>query len=356
MIDRRTMLVSTVATVVAGGTSARAQTQTIKLTASAGHPPGFLWVRVMEEFFIPEVDRRLAAAGKYKIEWTKAWGGTLAKVGQESVAIKDGVSDIGWVGTLFEAARFPLQNVTYYAPFGSTDVALVSKIITDLQNKHPAMADAWNKNNLVYLSGASLDTYQIFTTFPIKTLDDLKGRKISAPGTAANWVKDTGAVAVGGNLNTYFEDIKSGASEGALAFVTGGFPARLHEVTKHVTRINIGAMYAGGIIMNRRRFTGLPPEVQQVLREVGGQYADRFAKLEMETAATFERRMTEAGVTFSDIAPAERKRWADALPDIGRIWAADLESKQRLPARAVLTDYMAALKSAGVDLPRDWGK
>jgi TRAP-type transport system periplasmic protein len=179
--------------------------QTIKITMSAGHPPAFLWVRALEEFFIPEVDKRLAAAGgKYKIEWTRAWAGTLAKVGQESVAIKDGISDMGFVGTLFEAARFPLQNVTYYTPFGSDDIALVSKIIADLQNKHPAMEEAWSKNNLVYLAGASLDTYQIFTTFPIKSIEDLKGRKVSAPGTAANWLNGTGAIAVGGNLNTYF--------------------------------------------------------------------------------------------------------------------------------------------------------
>ncbi len=338
------------------GAPASAQ-QTIKLTISSGHPPAFMWVRVLEEFFIPEIDKRLAAGGgKYKIEWTRAWAGTLAKVGQESVAIKDGISDVGFVGTLFEAARFPLQNVTYYTPFGTNDVALISRIITELQDKHPAMADAWSKNNLLYLAGASLDSYQIFTTFPIKSIDDLKGRKISAPGTAANWVNGTGAIAVGGNLNTYFEDIKSGASEGALAFVTGGFAARLHEVAKYATRINIGAMYAGGIIMNKRRFDSMPAEVQKTFREVGAEYAVRFAKLETDTAAALEKKMAEAGMTFNDLAPAERKRWADALPSIGKIWAADLKTKQNLPADAVLVDYMAALKKAGVEVPRDWAK
>jgi len=37
--------------------------QTIRLTAAAGHPPVFLWVKLVDEFFIPEVDKRLAAAG-----------------------------------------------------------------------------------------------------------------------------------------------------------------------------------------------------------------------------------------------------------------------------------------------------
>ena len=331
--------------------------QTIKLTISAGHPPAFLWVKVLDEFFIPEIERRLAAAGgRHKVEWTKAWAGTLAKSGQESVAIKDGVSDLGFAGTLFEGARFPLQNVTYYTPLGTDNISLISRLIAELQDKHPAMGEAWTKNNLVYLGGASLDTYQIFTTFPIKSIDDLNGRKVSAPGTAANWIKGTGAVAVGGNLTTYFEDIKAGASQGALAFITGGWPAKLHEVAPHVTRVNFGAMYAGGVIMNKRRFDALPPDLQKIFREVGAEYAERFAKLEADTAAAFEERMKTAGVKFADLSPAERKRWADALPDIGRIWANDLESKQKLPASAVLNDYMDGLKRAGVEVPRDWSK
>jgi TRAP-type C4-dicarboxylate transport system substrate-binding protein len=115
-------------------------------------------------------------------------------------------------------------------------------------------------------------------------------------------------------------------------------------------------MYAGGIIMNKRRFDSMPPEVQKVFRDVGDEYAIRFAKLETDTAAALEKKMTDAGVTFTDLAPAERKRWADALPDIGKIWAADLETKQKLPAKAVLSDYMAALKAAGYDSPRNWAQ
>ncbi|MBK8008840.1 MAG: C4-dicarboxylate TRAP transporter substrate-binding protein [Rhizobiales bacterium] len=341
---------------LAAASPASAQ-QTIKITMSAGHPPAFLWVRVLEEFFAPEVDKRLAAAGnKYKIDWTKAWAGTLAKVGSESVAIKDGISDMGFVGTLFEGARFPLQNVTFYAPFGTNDVLLTSSIIAELQQKHPQMLEAWTKNNLVYLGGASLDSYQLFTTFPVKSLDDLKGRKVSAPGTAANWINGTGAVAVGGNLSTYFEDIKAGASEGALAFITGAWPAKLHEVAPYVTRVNIGAMYAGGIVMNKRKFDSLPPEVQKIFREVGAEFAVRFSKLEVDTAAALEKRMKDSGAKFYDLDAATRKKWAEALPDIGKIWAKDLQDKQKLPANAVLQDYMQLLRKANADLPRDWSK
>ncbi len=46
-----------IATLLAAtGLAAPAQAQqTMKLTAAAGHPPVFLWVKLIDEFFMPEV-------------------------------------------------------------------------------------------------------------------------------------------------------------------------------------------------------------------------------------------------------------------------------------------------------------
>ena len=228
--------------------------QVIKMSVAAGHPPVFLWVKLTDEVFIPEVDKRLAAAGgKYKIDWTKAWGGTLMKLGTESKGVADGVADIAIVSTIFEAAKFPLQNVTYYTPFGSDDVGVINQTMLDLQKSIPAMADAWTKNGLVFLNGMALDSYHIWTKFPVTRIEDLQGKKLSAPGPSANWVKGTGAVAVAGSLNSYYEDIKSGVSDGALVFATGAWGAKLHEVAPYITKVNFGAMFAGGLAMNKCR-------------------------------------------------------------------------------------------------------
>ncbi|MCU0897526.1 MAG: C4-dicarboxylate TRAP transporter substrate-binding protein [Burkholderiales bacterium] len=327
--------------------------QTIKLTVAAGHPPAFLWVKMMDEFFIPEIDRRLAASGKYKIAWTKAYGGTLAKLGAESVAIKDGVADLGFVSTIFEASRFPLQNVSYYAPFGSDQILVVTRITGDLQRKVPAMADAWTKANLVYLGGAALDGYQIWSNFPIRSVDDIKGKKLSAPGPSANWIKGTGAVAVAGSLTTYYEDIKSGVSDGALTFATGAGAARLGEVAPYITLVNFGSMYAGGLAVNKKRFDGFPPEVQKAFRDAGAEYAIRFANEQTIRAVEVLKQMQAAGAKVYELPPAERKRWADTLPPIGKAWGAEMQSKG-LPATDVLQGYMQLQREAGVNIVRDW--
>jgi len=338
---------------MAAAPSARAETY--KLTAAAGHPPVFLWVKLMTEFYVPEVNRRLAAGGKHKIEWTEAYGGTLVKLGSESGAIKDGIADIGFVSTIFEAAKFPLQNVSYVAPFGSDNIELVTKITADLQKSIPGMNDAWAKNGLVYLGGAALDSYHLWTTFPIKSIDDLKGKKLSAPGPSANWVKDTGAVAVAGSLQTYYNDIKTGVSDGTLTFSTGAWGAKVHEVAPNITKVNFGAMFAGGLAINKARFDKMNPEVKKVLQDVAAEYSLRFAKAQSEAAAGLIKQMEGAGAKVTELSPAERKRWAATLPNVAKAWAEDLD-KKGMPGSKVLAGYMDGLRKAGVELPRDWSK
>jgi TRAP-type C4-dicarboxylate transport system substrate-binding protein len=333
-----------------------ATAQTVKMTAVAGHPVIFPWVKLADEFFIPEVDKRLAAANsKVKFEWTKAWGGTAVKLGSESGAIKDGLAELAFVSTIFEAPKFPLQNVSYVAPFMTDDIATMSKVIKNMQAKIPAMAEAWTKNNQIFLGGTGLDSYHLFTKNPIGKLEDLNGKKINAPGPSANWVKGTGAVAVAGTLQTYYNDIQTGVTEGALTFVTGAFPAKLIEVAPHVTKVNYGAQFAGALVMSKRVYDKLPKDAQKIVMDVGAEYDAKFAALLTATSTSLLQKMVEGGAKVRDLSPAERKQWAMALPNVALPWAKDLDSKG-LPGTQVLNEYVAQMKAAKVDFPRDWSK
>src|SRR5512144_1657785 len=94
--------------------------ETFNITVSAGHGPQLPWIRLLKDFFMPEVDRRLKeAGGKHSIVWQEAFSGTLAKIGGELAAIEEGIAEMGWVYTIFEPAKLPLHSVTFMAPFGS---------------------------------------------------------------------------------------------------------------------------------------------------------------------------------------------------------------------------------------------
>ncbi len=118
-------------------------------------------------------------------------------------------------------------------------------------------------------------------------------------------------------------------SDGALVFATGAWGAKLHEVAPYVTKVNFGAMFAGGLAMNKSVFDKLPPEVQKALREAADVWAVEYVKRQGAAVAMVLQNMTAAGAKISELSPAERKRWADALGPVAKTWAADVHGQGR---------------------------
>lgn len=333
--------------------SPAARAETIDAVAVAGHPPVFLWVKTLSEVYIPAVNKALEGS-EYDIEWTEAYGGTLAAVGGELEAMEDGLAQIGIVSSLFEPSLLSLQNVTYVTPFGSPDVDLVLSTVDAMHEEIPDMRKLWEDHDMEYLGGGTgLEDYLLMTTFPVSSLKDLEGRKINAPGPAVNWLKGTGAVGVSGNLTTYYNDLETGVTEGVIVFPTAAAAAKLHEVAPYVTRTHFGAQYSGGLVANKSWYEELPPEVQEALVDAAAIYATEYRKgLEARVEAAYQT-MEAGGAQISELPADQIRAWADSLPNIAMEWAAGLDG-QGLAGTETVRVYMNHLKDAGVTPPRDW--
>jgi TRAP-type C4-dicarboxylate transport system substrate-binding protein len=333
--------------------SASMAQQTIRVSVVNGHPAVFIWVQQLTNTFIPAVDAALEGSG-YKIDWSEFYGGTLAPVGGELEALEAGLAEVGIVPTLFESSALPLQNITYVAPFGSPDAAVVADIINNMHETIPAMIDSWERYNLEYLgSGFTLDNYTLMTKFPVNTLADLRGKRIGAPGAAVNWLDGTGAVAVSGDLTTYYNDIQTGLYDGVVTFPTAAAPARLQEVAPYITLMDFGAMYAGSVVARKDWYDSQPAAVQQALREGAKAFGAGFAEAITARLQSSLDQMAADGGTVTPAPAGLREAWAAAMPNQPKAWAAGLDA-QGLPGTEVLHTYLQGLRDAGVVLPRNW--
>lgn len=352
-MNRRMMLAA------AGGALAmpyvtRASAQTaLTIQIGASHPVQNFWVAMMKEVFQPEVDKHLRDNGNtHRIAWREAYGGTLYKFQDTMEAVRDNLVDVGYVGTLWEGSTMPLQNLTYFTPFSGGDHGLVANTFEKLNADVPAMRESWHKLNMVPLSSFITDTYHLWTNFPIRSLDDLRNKKINAPGTSANWLTGTGATPVDGALTTYYTDIQTGVSEGAISFYVGILPTRVYEVAKYITEVDIGAMYVGGIGVNRDRFTKFPKPVQDAMNAAGkAATAAHIANVSGRIASS-KAEMVAKGAIVSTLPAADREKWIKGLPNIGKTWA----DSSGPAAREVMKAYFDGLRSTGFKPPRDWDK
>jgi len=335
--------------------TAPACAEEIHATVIAAHPSVFLWVKTLSETFIPTVDAALEGTD-YTINWTEAYGGTLAKVGGVLEAMEDGLAQIGVVSSLFEPSLLSLQNISYVTPFGSPDVDVVFDAIDEMHDEIPDMRKLWEEHDLEYLSGGfGLEDYMLMTNFPVDSLDDLEGHKINAPGPAVNWLEGTGAAGVSGNLTTYYNDLQTGVTEGVVVFPTAAAPAKLHEQAKYITLTHFGAQYAGAIVAKKSWFDAQPQEVQDAIRAGVDAYAKAYRSgLEKKVVAAMQT-MKDGGAIVSELPEDQRKAWANALPNLPMNWAAEQDAKG-LAGTEVVKTYLNKLRAAGTVLPREWDK
>ncbi|OVZ54122.1 C4-dicarboxylate ABC transporter permease [Pigmentiphaga sp. NML080357] len=335
--------------------SVAVQAKTVTVTLVNGHPPVFRWVKHLQETFVPAVNKALEGSD-IKIEWKQQYGGSLAKVGEELEAAQDGVADIALVPTIFEPAKLPLQNVTYYTPFVSTDPGLITQAVQDVQRKIPAMMKAWEANDVVYIGGGfGLDDYLLFTKFPVKSLADLKGRKIGTPGTSINWMKGTGAVGVAGNLTEYYNALQTGLYDGVVTFATAAVPAKIQEVAPYITQIGYGAQYSGGLAANKDWYDAQPEALKKALVAGAAAFERAYTDdLRKATEAALQELVAKGGKLNPD-STSLRASYAQALEDPTKGWIAELQ-KQKLPAKEVLDAYMKEVRAAGAKPVRNWGQ
>ena len=332
-----------------------AEAKEFKLISATSHPVVMPWVATIKNFVVPEINKRLKAVGSSaSIKWTELYGVGHFKFNEALESVEGGLAHLAWVGTIWEPAKMPLQSVSFNAPFATDNVLDQLSVMNELHDTIPALKDAWTKYNQIFLGAQATASYEILTKFPLKTLDDLKGKKILAPGPMGPWIKGTGAVAVGGSLPEAFNMLQTGVIDGAIMPITNAFAFKLHEVAKYVTLVNFGSQTTGALSFNKETFDSLPADAQKIIMEVGREFSTVHGNIIKEKSAGAVAKMKAAGAVVTTLAPAEKKKWLDSLPPLGSDWVKRNASKG--PAAQILNAYLDGMKKRGHTLVRDWAK
>ena len=338
--------------------SAAAAQQEINLTVAAGQPLRAMKpLAMVSEFYIPEVEKRIKAAGlNIKINWKEAYAGSLLKPTFVLKGVQDGIADIGFVPTIFHPDKLPLEQVSFMTPFVTSDVVLVGKTVDTMHATFPAFREQYDKFGVVRLAGSSYDSYELFSTFEIKKFDDVKGKKIATGGGALQWLRGTGATPVQSNMTLYYNNAKTGVIDGFIIFPSAIPGMKYPEAAPYVTKIGFGAQYAAVLVVNKGVYGKLPPALQKVLREAGEAWTAAADKVQLDAGNAGFDSVTKfpGGKTF--VLPRdEQMKWANAMPNVAKEWA-ERADKEGLPGTKILAGYMDAMRKGGAHPVRDWDK
>jgi TRAP-type transport system periplasmic protein len=336
-------------------------TETINLTVAASHPTVVPWVGMIQTHFMARTDEILAETGDYEIDWNEAFGGTLYKANATLSSVEEGITDVGWVFSFLEAAQLPLSQVSTNTPFATTNPPVLLDVMEGLLETNDAFRQEWEGHNLKVLGLTATDLYDIYTKEPLTGIADIKGMKLSAPGVLGNWLRGTGANAVDGALTTFYTDVQTGVSDGALTLALGAMPIKLYEVAPYINRFDVGAAFSGAVAINNDTWETLPEPVQAAMIEAGKYYTESHGQDMVDRHELMIDLMLKKGadqsppVTVVKMPDGERQAWVDLLPDLAGDWAASVDA-QGSPGTEFLSEYMNALRAGGETPVRDWDK
>ncbi|MBD5770276.1 C4-dicarboxylate TRAP transporter substrate-binding protein [Marinomonas colpomeniae] len=330
-------------------------TETIKAVVIDGYPAKAMWVDEFSNFFIPQVNERLAKTNNYKIDWQESYGGTIVKPKGVLDGIKLGLGDIGIVTTVFHNSKLPSQSLAAVTPFVSVDARVVAKAMDEITKEFPTMEKEFSKQKQVYLAtGVVLNTYQIFSKERIESIKDLEGGKVAGAGIILRYLDGiNNAAGVRGGLTDFYNMLSTGLVDHAMLWPEAAKTFKIAEVAPFMLKADLGAVNSKTVTANSRFWKKLPDEVKQVIQEVAVEYRDHIAEIAMDRAQESLDAYIAAGGTVVTMSQEARKEWADSMPNLAAEWAAGLDKKGE-PGTEMLRAYMGKLTAAGFTPARDW--
>jgi len=329
--------------------------ETISAVVIDGYPDRALWVKEFTNFFIPEVDRRLAETGNYVMDWQENYGGSIVKPKGVLEGIELGLGDIGIVTTIFHSSKLPSQGLSAVTPFVSSDARAVARAVDEIAREFPAMQNEFAAQNQVYLAtGVVLNSYQVFSTQEVSGVSDLEGFKVAGAGMNLRYLEGIqDAAGVRGGLTDFYNMMQTGLADAGMLWPEAAATFKISEVGPYMLRADLGAVNSKTVTVNQDYWDNLPDEVKEVLQAVSIDYRDHLAGIAMDRAAAAEEAYVAAGGTIVEVSAEDRAAWANAMPNIAQEWAATLNDNGE-PGTEMLEAYLGKLEAAGFVGVRDW--
>ncbi len=337
--------------VVAAGivcSAAPASAEKITLKIASGHNSSWHFIQLTQNYFMPEVKKRVEAKSKYQIEFIEGFAGSMVKATEVLKGLESGIIDIGIYCICHEGQRLALQNFPMYLPFGPTDPDISVKATRKVYEAVPQLVEIYEKKHgQKLLALVPFDTYTLMSRFPIAGPADVKGRKVGGAGPNMFWVENAGAIPLTVTGPEVYTSFQSGLMDAVIGFVSIMDTLKLYDVAPYLAHVGFGAMTNTNLNISMRTYNRLPGEVRDIIVEVGRDMEGRAGTFTEEVYEKYLKIDKANGAKFVDVSPENRRAWAELLANSPGQIAKKIESETGLPMRKVMNTYIEATEAAG---------
>jgi TRAP-type C4-dicarboxylate transport system substrate-binding protein len=240
------------------------------------------------KWFAQQVEKR--SGGDLKIDIM--WGGALFKANAARQSIAAGVVDLGTIipdYTPKEMVAFSLTNL----PFENLDPWVGLKANFDHMTS-PEVTLNLAQQNLVFVTSYMLsNVIMLCTGEAVRSLDDIKDKKVRGVGTFGKIFGDLGANLVGMDIYKAYQGLDNGLLDCSQGYMNASLALKHHEVADSLTKLNWGIYTGLGIFINKDALARLSPSQRKVLNDVGADFINYLGENVLNSDAAAEQRFTQ---------------------------------------------------------------
>jgi len=323
--------------VAAAAVCAAGSATAVELRLASSFPPTHLMTVHMLKPWAEEVDK--LSNGQLKINFHT--GGELVSGPNTFKRIGDGIADMGYSLQGYTVDQFP-RTLLIEVPGVAKDCV---SAVRGLWQAHDLIKADYDRTKILAL-WATGPNVVMSRKDPIRTLEDLKGKRIRSPSSFLGEIgKAMGASPVSMQITEVYQALQTGVLDAMFTGTSAIRGFKLGEVVKYYTDYEFGVSPLF-LVMNQRSYDRLSAEHKAIIDRTSGM------ALSLKGAEVYDR---EAITQLQDeikagrgeaikISAAERARWAASYRAVEEKLITDLEAKN-VPARRIVAAMRAGAGS-----------
>lgn len=220
----------------------------------------------MNEKVLPDIFKGIEADTKGAIKWKLIPGGQIADGKATFTAVRDGLMQAGLGIAVYVPNLVPSVTAIYSTLLFGEDVVASSAAAIETVTLHcPSCLEEYRKINAVPLAEWDAAAYKLMCRDPVKTVDDLKGKRIRATGGNAEMLKMAGAVPIAGTLTEAVNLLQRGGIDCVLGATDWLRTFGYADFAKQVSDYPLGMSGpAIGLLLNRDTWSKFTTEQKKI--------------------------------------------------------------------------------------------
>jgi TRAP-type C4-dicarboxylate transport system substrate-binding protein len=262
------------------------------------------------------------------------WGQALVKQQDIVTGLQTGICDIGVISAHTEPGKVPLALVGQQPGVG-TDMWARSVAFSDICAQDPEMTEL-SKLNIRNLTVVMTTEQYIISRVPIRSLADLKGKRLATAGMQAQILQALGGVGVALSPGEQVDGLAKGTIDAIICPTSAVNDFKFYESGKYFIRIPFGyRTYPVGINMDV--WKKLSPDIQKILTDASPDMIKTALDAYLQGDSIAIKAMQDNKIEFIDLNAADMAAVVAVHNKIADDWAATLGD----PGKKILADYRA---------------